>query len=114
LFQKVLEALIVGLNLEALPQEIRTPQFNGMQNHQHFFFINGFAHIPFRQLLSSEAQRSTLLHKDITNSFRRGVTFQQKGLCEVGKGKNRSGAHGCLQGLKIFSRCWSPSERVIF
>jgi hypothetical protein len=38
LFQKVLEALMVCLNLEALPQEIQTPQLNDMQNHQHFFF----------------------------------------------------------------------------
>ena len=30
LFQKVLEALMVGLNLEALPQEIRMSQLNGM------------------------------------------------------------------------------------
>jgi hypothetical protein len=30
LFQKVLEAFMVGLNVEALPQEIRTPQLNDM------------------------------------------------------------------------------------
>jgi hypothetical protein len=30
LFQKVLEALMVGLNLEAFPQEKRVPQINGM------------------------------------------------------------------------------------
>ena len=42
LFQKVLETLMVCLNLEALPQEIWTPQLNGMKNCQHFFFINGF------------------------------------------------------------------------
>jgi hypothetical protein len=69
LFHKVLEALMVGLNLEALPQEIRTPQLNGMQNRQHFLFINRFARIPFRQLLASEGQRSTLLHKDSVDSF---------------------------------------------
>jgi hypothetical protein len=69
LFQKVLEALMVCLNLEAFPQEIRTPQLNGMQNHQHFFFINGFSQILFRQLLASEGQRETLLHKENTNSF---------------------------------------------
>jgi hypothetical protein len=69
LFQKVLETLMVCLNLEALPQEIRMPQLNCMQNHQHLFFINGFAQILFRQLLASEGQRSTLLHKDRTNSF---------------------------------------------
>jgi hypothetical protein len=64
LFHKVLEALMVCLNLEAFPQEIQMPQLNEMQNHQHFFFINGFAQILFRQLLASEGQRSTLLHKD--------------------------------------------------
>jgi len=69
LFQKILEALMVGLNLEALPQEIRAPQINGMQNSQHLFFINGFAQIPFRQLLAGEGQRSTLLHKDNADSF---------------------------------------------
>ena len=36
LFQKVLEALMVGLNLEALPQEIRAPQINDMQNSENF------------------------------------------------------------------------------
>jgi hypothetical protein len=30
LFQKVLEALMVFLNLETFPQEIRAPQINGM------------------------------------------------------------------------------------
>jgi hypothetical protein len=69
LFQKVLEALMVGLNLEALPQEIKTPKLNDMQNCQHFFFINGFSQIPFRQFLASEGQRSTLLHKDSVDSF---------------------------------------------
>jgi hypothetical protein len=69
LFQKVLEALMVSLNLEAFPQEMRTPQLNGMQNIQHFFFINGFAQIPFRQLLANEGQWSTLLHKDNTDFF---------------------------------------------
>jgi hypothetical protein len=69
LFHKVLEALMVCLNLEALPQEIRMPQLNGMQNRQHLFFINGFAQIIFRQLLASEGQRSTLFHKDNTDSF---------------------------------------------
>jgi hypothetical protein len=48
LFQKVLEALMVDLNLEAFSQEIRTPQLNDMHNCQHFLFINGFAQIPFR------------------------------------------------------------------
>jgi hypothetical protein len=60
---------MVGLNLEALPQEIRMPQINGMQNSQHFLFINGFSQIPFRQLLAGEGQRSTLLHKDNVDSF---------------------------------------------
>jgi hypothetical protein len=69
LFQKVLEALMVGINLEALPQEIRAPQINGMQNSQHFLFINGFAQIPFRQFLVGEGQRSTLLHKDMLIPF---------------------------------------------
>jgi hypothetical protein len=69
LFQKVLEALMVCLNLEALLQKIQTPQLNSMHNRQHLFFINGFAQIIFRQLLASEGQRSTLLHKDNTNSF---------------------------------------------
>jgi hypothetical protein len=48
LFQKVLEALMVCLNLERLPQEIRAPQINDMHNRQHFLFIDGFAQIPFR------------------------------------------------------------------
>jgi hypothetical protein len=48
LFQKVFEALMDYLNLETLPQEIRALQINGMQNSQHFIFIDGFAHIPFR------------------------------------------------------------------
>ena len=69
LFQKVLEALMVGLDLEALPQEIKAPQINDMKNSQHFLFINGFAHIPFRQLLVGEGQRSALLHKENTNTF---------------------------------------------
>jgi hypothetical protein len=88
LFQKVLEALMVGLDLEALPQEIRVTQLNEMHNNQHFLFINGFAHIPFRQLLVGEGQRKTLFHKDNTDSFPRGITFQHKGLCEIKKGQN--------------------------
>jgi hypothetical protein len=69
LLQKVFEALMVGLDLEALPQEIRAPQLNDMQNSQHFLFVNGFSQIPFKQLLAGEGQRSTLLHKDSAYSF---------------------------------------------
>jgi len=114
LLQKVLEALMAYLNLEAFPQEIQMPQLNDMQNHQYFLFINGFSQILFRQLLTSEGQRSTLLHKESVDSFPLGITFQHKGLCKVEKGQNQSGAHGRLQGLKILSNCWSPSERVLF
>jgi hypothetical protein len=114
LFHKVLEALMVGLDLETLPQEIMAPQINDMHNSQHFLFINGFAYIPFRQFLAGEGQRSTLLHKESVDSFPRGITFQHKGLCEIRKGQNQSGAHGCLQGLKSLSSRWSPIERVPF
>jgi hypothetical protein len=69
LFQKVLKALMVGLDLEVLPQEIREPQINDMQNSQQFLFINGFEKIPFRQFLAGEGQRSTLLHKENVDSF---------------------------------------------
>ena len=38
LFKKILEALMICLNLEALPQYIRAPK-NDMHNSQHFIFI---------------------------------------------------------------------------
>jgi hypothetical protein len=49
LFQKVLEALMVGLNLGIVaPRDKDAIIPYDMQNRQHFFFINGFAQIRFQ------------------------------------------------------------------
>jgi hypothetical protein len=55
-----------------------------------------------------------LLHKDDANSFPGSITFQEKSLCKIRKGKDWSGAHGHIQGLKILRNYWSPSERIPF
>ena len=89
MFQKILEALMVGLNLEALPQGIRAPQLNGMQNSQHLFFINGFAQIPFRQLLAGEGQRSTLLHKETLIPFPEASDSNTKVFVKSGRAKTK-------------------------
>jgi hypothetical protein len=38
LLQKILEALMICLNLEEFPQEIRVSEIHCMQNSQHFLF----------------------------------------------------------------------------
>jgi hypothetical protein len=56
----------------------------------------------------------TILHKDCSNSSLGSITFQDKGICEIRKGQDWSGAHGYLQGLKGLIIYMSPSERIIF
>jgi hypothetical protein len=69
LFQKILEALKISFNLEASPQEIRTPEIHSTQNSQHFLFIGGLAQMALRQLFVDESQRSTILDEDSPNAF---------------------------------------------
>jgi hypothetical protein len=105
---------MIFLNLEAFPQYIRIPKIHDMHNSQNFLFIDSFVQIVVGQLFTCKGQRLTLLHKDSANSFPESITFQDKGLCEIRKGQDWSGAHGHIQGLTILSRCWIPSERILF
>jgi hypothetical protein len=75
LFQKILEALMINFNLEALSQEIRTSDIHGMHNSQHFLFIGGLAQMELEQLFVGESQRLTILHEDNHNAFPLGITF---------------------------------------
>jgi hypothetical protein len=65
-------------------------------------------------LFTGKGQRQTILHKDFSNSSPGSITFQDKGLCEIEKGQEWSGAHGRLQGLKDLINYEIPSERILF
>jgi hypothetical protein len=114
LLQKIPEALMICLNLEPFPKEIRALEIHGMHNSQHFLFIDLLAQIAFRQFFSSKGKRSSLLHKDNYNSSSRGITFEEKGFGEIRKGQDQSSTHSYLQILKILIYYEIPSERIIF
>jgi hypothetical protein len=60
LFHKILEALMINFNLEALPREIRTLEIYNVQNSQHFLIIGGLDQMTLRQLFVGESQRLTI------------------------------------------------------
>jgi hypothetical protein len=54
LFHKMLEALMICFNLEALAQEIRMPEIHSMQNRQNFLFIDRLSQMALRNFFVGE------------------------------------------------------------
>jgi hypothetical protein len=92
--------MMINFNLEAFPKKVRMSDIHHMQNSQHFLFIGGFSQVSLKNLFTSEGQWSSFLHENCPNAFPRGITLQNKSLCEVGQCQNWSRTHSLFQSLE--------------
>jgi hypothetical protein len=111
LFQKF-EATMINCNLEVFPKQVKTLDIHNMQNNQHFLFICGFSQVSLREFVTSKGRWSAFLHEKFPNAFPRGITLQNKSLCEVGQIQQWSRTHILFQSLDGLISGLIPTERI--
>nr|GEY00179.1 hypothetical protein [Tanacetum cinerariifolium] len=112
--KKVLQAMMIRKDPEAMTKKVLAPFFYGFGNGIKFLNISQITLHTITEFLTEEGNWLIFLREDCFDSDTRGIGGDVEWLIEIGKGEGHELGHGVFQGIKGSGCHLVPCKRGFF